>query len=144
LFDKSVLNLIHLADEPWVPAEKLGLPPGVEYRIFRAEPETGELDATVRYVDDYHEPRHSHEAEHWQVIIEGEMHVDGQIMGPGDYVWGPANTPHGPFYFPKGMIAFGSCRGGSIRHLYDPADVIPAGSTLETADAVTPDTESEG
>ncbi len=117
-FDRSKLNLIHLDDEPWVPAEKLGLPEGVEYRIFRFDEERGELDAMLRYPSGYHEPRHEHEAEHWQVIIEGEMHVDGQILGPGDYVFGPANAPHGPFDFPKGMLSFGSSKGGSILHLW--------------------------
>jgi hypothetical protein len=118
-FDKTKLNLVHIGAEEWVPAEKLGLPPGIEYRIFRLDEEAGEMDLMVRYQPNYYEPRHTHEAEHWQVIIEGEMHVAGEVMGPGDYVFGPANEPHGPFWFPNGMLSFASSRGGSIFHVYD-------------------------
>lgn len=116
-YDK--LNLIHLDDGPWVAAEAFGLPPGIEYRIFRMDEEAGEMDMMIRHPPGYLEPRHHHESEHWQIIFEGEMHIDGQVMGPGDYVFGPRNVEHGPFYFPKGLLSFASSRGGSVLHLYD-------------------------
>jgi quercetin dioxygenase-like cupin family protein len=138
VFDKTKLQLIHSNDLPWVPAEKLGLPPGLLYKILRLDEAAGEMDVLIRYPEEgYVEPRHTHEAEHWQIILEGEMHIEGQILGPGDYIFGPANEPHGPFVFPKGMLTFGSSRGGSIVHQFSSADYEGLLAATEPATAPT-------
>ncbi len=121
--DHLVISFVD--DEPWVPAEKFGLPPGGEYRIY-AQPEGDDDDFTllIRYAPGYFEPRHQHDHHHWCVIVDGEMHVDGKILRRGDFLHGPANIPHGPFSYPVGCTIFGSSSGGggSLLHVFDPAD----------------------
>jgi hypothetical protein len=40
------------------------------------------------------------------------MHVEGKILKPGDYVFGPGdNIPHGPMGYPKGCTVFASFYG---------------------------------
>jgi quercetin dioxygenase-like cupin family protein len=102
-------------DEPWQPAALLGRPEGVEWRVYESN-DAGDMVVLVRFPPGYIEPRHVHEAEHWDVIIEGEMHVQGRVLTRGDYLRGPANIPHGPMSYPKGCTVFGVVRGGSILH----------------------------
>ena len=124
--DHTTLVVKHVEDHPWVPAEQFGLPEGCEYRIFKDDEGDGERAVMVRFPPGYLEPRHQHESEHWGIVVDGEMHVDGHILRKGDFHHAPANIPHGPFFYPKGCIVFGttraSARGGSILHVYEPED----------------------
>jgi anti-sigma factor ChrR (cupin superfamily) len=106
-------------DAPWEPADQLGLPEGVEWRLYE-ECENGDLVVLVRFPPGYFEPRHVHDALHYDVIIEGEMHVDGRVLRPGDYLRGPSKVPHGPMAYPRGCTVFGVVRDGSIHH--DPSE----------------------
>jgi quercetin dioxygenase-like cupin family protein len=113
-------------DEPWVPAELFGLPEGCEYRIFKEDQGDGQMAIMCRFPPGYLEPRHQHESEHWGIVVDGEMHVDGKILRRGDFHHAPANVPHGPFYYPKGCTVFGTTRGSekgaSILHVFRPED----------------------
>lgn len=106
-------------DEGWEPAELYGLPEGCEYRLLHQDEEKGEIVAFCRFPAGYEEPRHEHEAEHWSVVVEGEMHVEGQILKPGDVFNGLPGVPHGPFEYPHGVVIFTVSRGGSILHRYE-------------------------
>ena len=133
------LVIIHADDEPWVPAELFGLPEGCEYRIFKPDEGDGQMAIMCRFPPGYLEPRHEHESEHWGIIVEGEMHIDGHILRVGDYHHAPANIPHGPFYYPKGCTVFGTSRaseaGSSILHVYDQKDAEIDPSTVEVSEA---------
>lgn len=117
----SGLVLTHLEDDSWVPAEMFGLPPGCEYQIFMPDAGDQHMAIMCRFPPGYLEPEHVHtDTAHWGVIIDGEMHVDGKILRKGDYHYAAPNIVHGPFYYPKGCIVFGTVFGPSILHLYEP------------------------
>ncbi len=109
-------------DEPWAPADPVGLPNGLEWRLYESS-ENGDLVALARFPPGYVEPRHVHEAEHYDVIVDGEMHVDGHVLRRGDYIRGYRNIPHGPMAYPKGCTVFAVVKGGSALHEYGPEHV---------------------
>ena len=111
-------------DDAWEPAALYGLPEGCEYRLIRQDEEKGEAIAFCRFPPGYGEPRHEHEAEHWSVVVEGEMHVGGTVLKSGDVFNGPSGKAHGPFEYPEGAVIFTVARGGSILHRFD--DSAPA------------------
>lgn len=110
-----------IGDEDWAPALPLGLPEGVKWRLYETNDEGFQV-MLVRFPPGYIEPRHTHEAEHFDVIVDGEMHVNGRVLTSGDYLRGIPNEPHGPMAYPVGCTVFAVVRGGSINHEYDPAD----------------------
>lgn len=111
---------MNTADIPWIDAGDIQeLPPGQEVKILRRFDEDDySLDTLVRFPPGYVEPRHTHEGEHMVLIVEGRMIVDGKTLGPGDYVYGPRNTPHGPMEYPDGIVLYASHRGSPV-HEYE-------------------------
>jgi hypothetical protein len=88
------------------------LPEGVQVKMFSHDPATGRRDGFVRFPPGYIEPEHSHKGWHSNLIVEGEMHVDGQVLKPGDYLFGPGDDiPHGPLSYPVGCVVFFSFHG---------------------------------
>ena len=124
--------IAQVSDEDWAPALPLGLPEGVNWRLYEPDHDGSQV-MLVRFPPGYVEPRHVHEAEHLDVIVEGEMHVHGKVLKPGDYLRGIPNEPHGPMAYPVGCTVFAVVRGGSILHLYDEDSVSVGAAT--TADA---------
>jgi quercetin dioxygenase-like cupin family protein len=104
---------INVAEMPWLDAEELiQLPPGLEMKVLRYDPDDDHArDLLVRFPPGYVEPRHTHPGEHNNIILEGRMLVDGKTLGPGDYVFGPRNVPHGPFEYPDGITLCAFHRG---------------------------------
>lgn len=108
----------HADSEQWESAERFGFPPGVECLVFH---EAEELDGVItvigRMTPGFVEPAHTHEdVDHWGVIVAGEMHVDGDVLRPGDYLYAPAGVEHGPFSYPVGCTIFTTVRGRSFDH----------------------------
>jgi quercetin dioxygenase-like cupin family protein len=94
-------------------------PPGPDVKVLRHYPaDDNALDILVRFPPGYVEPRHTHDGEHQCFILEGRMLVDGKTLGPGDYVYGPRNEPHGPFEYPDGILLYASHRGDTA-HEYE-------------------------
>jgi mannose-6-phosphate isomerase-like protein (cupin superfamily) len=112
------LTIRHLGDEPWESAERFGFPPGPECRVFQEASETGGvLNVVGRMPAGFVEPEHVHEdIDHWCVVLEGEMHVGGEILRPGDYLFAPRGVPHGPLGYPVGCTIFTSVRGAEFAH----------------------------
>lgn len=65
----------------------------------------------IHYPEGRTEPRHVHAGSHAAVLLEGEAHVDGKVLGPLDVVLGPSNEPHGPLHYPKGAKIFSAFQG---------------------------------
>ncbi len=130
--DKLIIK--HVGDEPWVPAKEFGLPDGCEYRIYNDKDEDELTTMLVRFPTGYLEPEHEHDSDHWGVIVDGEMHVDGEILRRGDFHHAPRNVPHGPFYYPVGCTVFGTLRGPSILHEYEPAAAEIDPGTVEVSE----------
>jgi quercetin dioxygenase-like cupin family protein len=104
---------------PWIDAaDYQELPPGQQVKILRHDPEDGAWDTLVRFPPGYVEPRHTHAGEHMVLILEGRMIVDGKTLGPGDYVYGPPNEPHGPMEYPDGIVLYAAHRG-DVAHEYE-------------------------
>jgi quercetin dioxygenase-like cupin family protein len=119
----SQLVAVRAVDLDWVNADSLfDLPPGVEMRLLSEDLAVGRRDFLIKLPPGYVEPRHSHAGEHSVMILEGTIvvnHDDGSkvTLGPGDYVFGPAQLEHGPMEYPVGCVLFGSFRGDPL-HLW--------------------------
>ena len=94
------LIVIHPEDLEWEDDTDLfTLPEGVQIKMFS-----------------HVEPRHTHRGWHSNLIVEGEMHVDGQVLKAGDYLFGPGDEiAHGPLSYPIGCTIF-TCFYGPTEH----------------------------
>jgi hypothetical protein len=86
----------------------LGLPPGVKVKIIveGRDPVSDRVDKFVEFPPGYTEPRHTHEYYHSTLVLEGEMHVAGKVLKPGDYVYD----------YPIGCTVFSAGRGPKIEN----------------------------
>jgi quercetin dioxygenase-like cupin family protein len=113
----SVLAIGKRWETDWVDdVDILALGDGVQVKIMYRDDEAGLINMLLKFPPGYVEPRHSHDAEHSGVVLEGLQIVDGVALHPGDTLHAPANVPHGPFSYPEGCVLFTSFRGKSARH----------------------------
>ena len=104
----------------WQDGEKImGLPPGVQVKIIAEGKDavSERVDKFVKFPPGYTEPRHRHDYYHSTLILEGEMHVAGKVLKPGDYVYG-GDEPHGPYYYPVGCTVYSSGRGVELSQIH--------------------------
>ena len=104
----------------WQDGEKvLGLPPGLKVKIIaEGEDEVSQrVDKFVKFPPGYVEPRHTHDYYHSTLVLEGEMHVAGKILKPGDYVYG-GSEPHGPYHYPKGCMVYSAGRHKKLSEIH--------------------------
>lgn len=94
----------------------LALGNGVQVKVLYQDRDTGQTDLLIKFPPGYVEPRHVHDSVHSVVVLEGLQIAEGESMHPGDYVFGGANTEHGPFEYPEGCVVFASFKGTSPRH----------------------------
>jgi hypothetical protein len=102
----------HVDDEPWAPAEAIGLPAGAECRVFDSG-DDGHMAVLLRFPPGYVEPLEAHDAAHYNGIVDGEVHVDGRVLRRGDYLYAPPGVPYGPLESPTGCAIFRVIEGGS-------------------------------
>jgi hypothetical protein len=129
------LVITEVDDLPWKPADELGLP-GAEYKIYReAVDQNGRLqqDVLMRFPAGYTEPRLAHQAEHGDVVVDGELRYDGTVLTAGDYMYVPAGVFHGPLTWPDGGMIYRSARAGS---LFDPVRAEVSDESESAADVV--------
>lgn len=120
----SPFQAIRHQDLEWQDDDVLALGHGVRVKVFHRDPQTGDLDLLISFPGGYTEPEHVHDGEHHVVILEGRVTVGGTTLGPGDFVLGPRDVPHGPYEYHETTIAFASFRGSAL-HRYEGS---PAGS----------------
>ena len=110
------LVIVHPDEQDWTDGRGLvALPEGVQVKILRHDPDDDDrVDFLVRFPPGYTEPEHTHTGHHVTMVVEGKQIVGGETLLPGDYLYGPRKTPHGPFEYPEGCIVFASMRGGTI------------------------------
>ena len=78
---------VHTEELQWQDGSKiLGLPPGVQVKIIAegTDDVSDRVDKISIFPPGYVEPRHTHNYCHSTLILEGEMHVAGKILRPGD------------------------------------------------------------
>lgn len=102
----------------WDADDMLDLPGELETYVVNTNEAEQRIDFFVKFPPGYVEPRHTHAAAHADLIVDGEMHVHGEVLTPGDYIYGQ-KRPHGPMEFPVGCIVFCSYTGGSPSHEWD-------------------------
>lgn len=112
------LTIRHVDDAPWESAERFGFPPGPQARVYGEASDTGGVMTMLgRLPPGFVEPEHVHEnIDHWCVIVEGEMHVAGEVLRAGDYLFAPRGVPHGPLRYPVGCTVFTTVRGTAFDH----------------------------
>ena len=59
--------------------------------LLYEDPASGEEHYVVRYPSGLRGRAHSHTAAHTIVVIDGELEVNGRLIGPGSYAHFPAN-----------------------------------------------------
>lgn len=96
----------------------LALGHGVQFKVLYRDEESDITDMLIRLPAGYTEPRHVHAGEHHVVMITGSMTVDGKTLGPGDFVFGPSEVPHGPYEHSEECIVFAMQRGSQV-HRYE-------------------------
>jgi mannose-6-phosphate isomerase-like protein (cupin superfamily) len=112
-------------DEPWESSDSLGLPGGKHY-TYKEGDDDGIRGIIGTFPPGYVEPEHVHDdTDHWCVIIDGEMHVDGKVLTRGDYIYAPRGVRHGPFHYPVGAMIFANVRGGDFVHHFDTEPGVP-------------------
>ena len=115
----SNLRRVHRWDLAWQDdVDVLSLRSGVQVKVLHRDLEAQQTDLLVKFPPGYVEPRHTHDSTHAVIVLEGVQIAEGEPMHPGDFVFGPANLPHGPFAYPEGCVVFASFRGASSRHQY--------------------------
>ena len=85
-------------------AAMLGLPEGVTFKKYHVDEATGRMDGLVSFPPGYVEPRHTHGSVHSDALLEGRWIIEGQEVGLGGFIYGPANVEHGPFECPDGVV----------------------------------------
>lgn len=102
----------------WESDDMLDLPGELDTYVINRNEAEQRIDFFVKFPPGYVEPRHTHAAAHADLIVDGEMHVHGEVLTSGDYIYGQ-KLPHGPMEFPEGCIVFASYTGGSPSHEWD-------------------------
>jgi len=92
-------------------ADLLKLPQGVKIKILSEDRTTARRDMLVSFPPGYVEPRHVHDGYHSDILLGGTWIVEGKVLTPRGYVFGPANVEHGPFECPEGCLVFASFYG---------------------------------
>ncbi len=79
--------------------------PGIRMKVMSVNRETGywmvkaELAAGARF------PHHEHRGAEDLYIVSGDLHNEGRILGPGDFIHAEPGTDHGELYSPGGCLA---------------------------------------
>jgi len=87
-YDRTVI-VMNTEAEPWIPY------PGIEgsaFKLLRVDPTNGGTTLLIKIPAGISGPWHRHFCAAEFFVIEGEMPFDGEIVGPGTYVY-----EEGPF-----------------------------------------------
>lgn len=113
------LTIVHPDQLEWEDdIDVLTLGNGLQVKVLHRNDETEELSVLVKFPPGYREPAHAHHSSHSYVVLEGTQIVDGERLGPGDFVYGGYDVEHGPFDYPDGCVVFAVFKGASAQHRY--------------------------
>lgn len=97
----------------WDHAAEHNLPEGIQVKFLNRDTEARRSDKLIKFPPGYLEPEHTHASVHSTMVVAGRMLVHGHELTPGDYIFGPSGTPHGPMEYPDGCIVFSCSTGGA-------------------------------
>lgn len=121
--EKRVL-IKHAGDKAeWESAERFGFPPeGPVCRVYDEGDVSGHMAIIGEMPAGFVEPRHVHDdVDHWSVIMDGEMHLEGEVLRAGDMLYAPRGVAHGPLSYPVRCRIFTIVRGDDFVHDFDSA-----------------------
>jgi predicted ChrR family anti-sigma factor len=79
------------AAAPWKDSDV----PGVRVRVLSTDPSRNQFTALVRMAPGTSYPPHIHGGPEECLVLEGDLHVGEEVMGPGDYQRAPTGSRHG-------------------------------------------------
>lgn len=112
---------VNTGEIEWQDGEEiLGLPAGIKVKIIAEGKDSvsERVDKMVKFPAGYIEPKHTHNYYHSTLILEGEMHVAGKVLKPGDYVYSGGDEPHGPYHYPVGCTVYSAGRGLKLSQIH--------------------------
>jgi anti-sigma factor ChrR (cupin superfamily) len=83
--------------------------PGIRLKILSVDEATGVATLLVMADPGTTYPAHHHSGPEGCYVLEGEVHVAGEVIGPGDFHLATANSDHEPLYTPTGATVLLVC-----------------------------------
>jgi quercetin dioxygenase-like cupin family protein len=68
--------------------------PGVSVKVLRRNEQTGESTTLVRFEAGTHVPAHNHPGGEEVFVVEGDLEIGPDLLGPGDYLYTPPDGKH--------------------------------------------------
>lgn len=110
MLTKAGYRIVRVAEIPWEERKNVDGWPS-RAGLYYDDRDNNLCMRLIDYSEGLTEPRHVHSGSHAAVLLQGEAHIDGKILGPLDVVLGPSNEPHGPLHYPKGAKIFSAFQG---------------------------------
>ena len=89
------------AEQAWQPTPF----PGVRMKILSLHRATGRWFVQVELAPGARFPEHDHADAEDLYVLSGDLHNEGRVLGPGDFIHAEGGTHHGELYSPGGCIA---------------------------------------
>ncbi len=84
------MSVVRSEASGWKPLEQ----PGVGLKLLRADRTSGASTFLVRMEPGARVPLHDHPAGEEIFVVEGEVRIGGERLGPGDYLYTPPDARH--------------------------------------------------
>ena len=98
---KAGIQFTRPADQAWQPTPF----PGVRMKPLSINRETGYWFVQIELSVGGRFPEHDHDGTEDLYLLSGDLHNEGRVLGPGDFIHAEPGTHHGELYSPGGCIA---------------------------------------
>jgi anti-sigma factor ChrR (cupin superfamily) len=98
----DVLTIQRAASAEWQPSAVAG----VSIRVLHVDADNNQFTALVRMAPGASYPAHVHRGPEQCLVLEGDLHVGEEIMGPGDYQLASSGSRHGVQHTRDGCLLF--------------------------------------
>ena len=79
--------------------------PGIRMKMLSVNRDTGYWVVKADLAPGARYPQHEHSGAEDLYVLSGDLHNEGRILGPGDFLHAEPGTDHGELYSPGGCIA---------------------------------------
>ena len=79
--------------------------PGIRMKILSVNRDTGYWCVKADLAPGARYPHHEHRGTEDLYVLSGDLHNEGRVLGPGDFLHAEPGTDHGELYSPGGCIA---------------------------------------
>ncbi len=98
---KPGFQFIRPADQEWQPTPY----PGVRMKLLSINRATGYWFVQIELAVGGRFPEHDHDGTEDLYVLSGDLHSEGRVLGPGDFIHAEPDTHHGELYSPGGCVA---------------------------------------